>query len=151
MDTEYIRSLRHAAGNAATLARMMGVSKVTVESWCTGRRAPGDVERRLLYVLGVLLTESPALFDAVARPGTFKPTFPKLPPVVPRVARTPEAEWDDEYWHNRTVSREDWEMGIYPLVEVSAATFDRMSEAQEARWVAALSAYEKRTGRLKPE
>ena len=149
MDREYVRSIRHAFANSYNLARFMGVSRAAVESWCTGRRVPGDVEQRMLHVLGVLMLDAPDLFDTLTGRARIGP-LPAVPTVPPRV-KAPTKAWGDSYWEIRTVTREEADAGDWPLVEDAGDVLNHLTEAQEREYWASLKAYETRTGRVKPE
>lgn len=175
MDTDYIKAIRHAFGNATHLARFVGVARVTVDSWCTGRRKPGAVEQRLLYVLGVLMVDAPALFDALVESErrtvyqSSKPPLPVLsetmraimrelppvPPVPPRAKPLLTTKtWSDDYWWARSLSREEWDAGLGEgdtLKSDGPEVFSKMTQVQEDAYNDSFIAYLKRTGRIDPK
>jgi hypothetical protein len=59
--------------------------------------------------------------------------------------------WDDRYWFDRTVSRAEWDEGASPLIVDGPAVLNRLTDEQELAYWAALSDYERRTGRVMPD
>jgi hypothetical protein len=163
---EYVKTIRHHFRTTANLARFMGVAPVTVQSWCSGVRNPGPVERRLLHVLGVLLTKAPEIFTTLARPPVREPrpvmsatlrailreSVIPLPIVPAPIPRKKPGKWDDSYWFERSTSSEAaWRDGEDPVIRVRVAELRRMTDAQEQQFWDEAKAYERRTGRFVPE
>lgn len=177
---DYVKTMCHHFGTTANLARFMGVATVTVYSWRTGARNPGPIEHRLLFVLGLLLLEAPAMFAALTRPAVNKPDvtgkrpLPVLSdtmkaimremdeearreaealPVLPPVRYAPkQGKWNDAYWFDRSVSSEAaWHEGEDPAARIQVAALRRMTDEQEAQFWREARDYQNRTGRFVPE